>query len=120
MGSWTVWFAIFLLILSNVFMSFAWFGHLRGDENTHIFKVILISWGIAFFEYLLMIPAIKLATNSGLSASHIKITQEVISLSVFIPFSIFFLKENFRWDYVWACCCIVGAVFFIFRDRITG
>ncbi len=119
MGAWGVWLSLAMLIVSNVFMTFAWFGHLRYDNEGFILKVILASWGIAFFEYLIMVPAIRIAHNY-VTVSQIKIIQEAITLSVFLPFSIFYLKESFRWDYVWACLCILGAVFFIFREKITG
>ena len=113
----SVWIAIFLLINSNVMMAFAWFGHLKSHSDNPVLMAIIVSWGIAFFEYVLMIPAVRIASHT-LPVSQIKIIQEAISLTVFIPFTIFFMKENFKWDYVWACLCIVMALFFIFRDRL--
>ncbi len=109
--------AILLLITSNVMMSFAWFGHLKTNAEDPLPMAILISWGIAFFEYVLMIPAVRLASHY-FTVSQIKMVQEAISLTVFIPFTIFYMKESFKWDYVWACLCIMMALFFIFRDRL--
>jgi len=113
------WFAIGLLIVSNLFMNFAWFGHLKLSGEPSMIKMIFISWLIALFEYILMIPAVRIASNH-VTVSQLKIIQEAISLSVFVPFSIFFLKENFKWDYVWACCCILLALFFILRSKFMG
>lgn len=113
------WFAMGLLILSNLFMNFAWFGHLKFSGESGLFKLILISWIIAFFEYILMIPAIRIASHH-VTVPQLKIIQEAISLSVFVPFSLFFLKENFKWDYVWACLCILLALFFILRSKFMG
>ena len=113
------WFAIGLLIMSNLFMNFAWFGHLKLNSDPGIVKTIFISWGIALFEYILMLPAVRIACNH-VTVAQLKIIQEAISLSVFVPFSILFLKENFKWDYVWACCCILMALFFILRSKFTG
>lgn len=115
----TTWFALVLLVLSNVFMTFAWFGHLKNHGDDMLVKVILVSWGIAFFEYILMIPAVRMASKT-LTVSQIKIIQEALSLTIFIPFSVYFLKENFKWDYVAAMGCILLAVFFIFREKMFG
>ena len=105
---------IILLIMSNVFMTFAWYGHLKNFSNKSIFFVILVSWGIAFFEYLLQVPANRIG-NQCLELSQLKIMQEVISLSVFSLYAIFYAKEHLSWNYLWAGLCILGAVFFIFR-----
>lgn len=112
-----VWIAIFLLINSNVMMSFAWFSHLKTQSESPLIIAILSSWGIAFLEYTLMVPAVRMASQT-LTVSQIKILQEAISLTVFIPFMVLYMKENFTWDYVWACLCILLAVFFIFRARL--
>ncbi len=114
-----VWTALALLVISNVFMTFAWFGHLKYGSDDTIMKVILTSWGIAFFEYIVMVPAVRMAAQH-ITVSQIKIIQEAMSLSIFIPFSLYFLKEEFKWDYVWACLCIIGAVFFIFREKLMA
>ncbi len=106
-----------LLALSNIFMTFAWYGHLRSLSSKPWFIAALISWGIALFEYLLQVPANRIGYHVA-SAGQLKIMQEVISLSVFVPFSIWFLKEPFRTDYIWAGLCLLGAVFFMFRDKL--
>ncbi|MFA5075164.1 MAG: DMT family protein [Candidatus Babeliales bacterium] len=104
---------IILLILSNIFMTFAWYGHLKFKE-VPLVKVILISWLIAFFEYCLQVPANRIG-STRFSASQLKIMQEVITLSVFAVFSILYLKESFKWNYLIAFFFIVGAVFFTFK-----
>lgn len=105
---------ISLLIASNVLMTFAWYAHLKNLTDKPWFVAALISWGIAFFEYMLQVPANRLgATN--LSVPQLKILQEVISLSVFVPFSFFYLQEPLRLNYLWAGFCMLGAVFFIFK-----
>lgn len=104
---------IILLILSNIFMTFAWYGHLK-YKNVPLPKVILISWLIAFFEYCLQVPANRIGSNN-FSATHLKIIQEVITLAVFAVFSIFYLKESFKWNYLIAFLFIIGAVFFTFK-----
>lgn len=104
-----------LLFLSNVFMTYAWYGHLK-DPHMAWWKAVLIGWGLAFFEYLLMVPANRLGYMSGtFSAAQLKIVQEVISLTVFALFAVFFLKEKIGWNYAAAFLCIIMAVFFIFR-----
>lgn len=106
---------ILLLVASNVFMTFAWYGHLRSLATWPWYLAALVSWGIALFEYLLQVPANRIGYTQ-FNVGQLKIMQEVITLSVFLPFSIWFLKEPFRWDYVWAGLCMVGAVYFIFRS----
>lgn len=106
-----------LLTLSNIFMTFAWYGHLKYLHNSVWIVAALISWGIALFEYLLQVPANRIGYEV-VSAAHLKIIQEVLSLTVFIPFSLFILKEPFRMDFVWAGLCLLGAVFFMFRDKL--
>jgi len=107
---------ILLLIASNVFMTFAWYGHLKNLATTPWYLAALASWGIALFEYLLQVPANRIGfQQAGLSVAQLKIMQEVITLSVFVPFSMFFMEEPLKLDFVWAGFCMVGAVYFIFR-----
>ncbi|RYF84220.1 MAG: hypothetical protein EOO29_00335 [Comamonadaceae bacterium] len=107
---------LLLLTASNVFMTFAWYGHLRNHATSPWYVAALISWGIALFEYLLQVPANRIGfTQAGMSVGQLKIVQEVITLCVFVPFAMFFLKQPFRLDYVWAGLCLVGAVYFVFR-----
>lgn len=108
-----------LLTLSNVFMTFAWYGHLKFMHSRTWVFAAFVSWGIALFEYLLQVPANRISYEVA-SAGQLKIIQEVLSLSVFIPFSLFVLKEPFRLDYIWAGLCLLGAVFFMFRQEIMG
>ena len=103
-----------LLILSNVFMTFAWYGHLKNLSNRAWYIAAASSWGVAFFEYMLQVPANRIG-HTTLSLGQLKIMQEVIALSVFVPFSIFYMKETLSWNYLYAAICIAGAVFFIFR-----
>ncbi len=107
-----------LLVLSNIFMTFAWYGHLKNFKNSSIFVVILISWGIAFFEYIVLVPANRIGYSGGLELGQLKVLQEVITLLVFVPFALLFMGEKWRWDYLWAFFCIVGAVFFVFRNKM--
>lgn len=102
-----------LLIASNVFMTFAWYGHLRFKEVA-LWKVILISWGIAFFEYCLMVPANRIG-NINYSTAQLKTMQEVITLVVFACFSVFYLKEGLKWNYLVGFGFMILAVFFVFR-----
>ena len=105
---------ILLLVASNVFMTFAWYGQL-GDMSRPIWLAVLIAWGIAFFEYCLVIPANRIGYGVY-SAAELKTLQEVITLIVFIPFAVFYMNQPLKWDYLWAGLCMVGAVFFIFRS----
>lgn len=105
---------ILLLLISNIFMTFAWYGNLK-DTNMPLWKAILISWGIAFFEYLLMVPANRLGYASGFSGFQLKLTQEVITLIVFGFFAILYLKEPFHWKYLVSFAFILGAVYFMFK-----
>lgn len=109
-----------LLTLSNIFMTFAWYAHLKDLKEKPWIIAALISWGIALFEYLLQVPANRIGYTGGLSAAQLKITQEVITLSVFAPFAIFYLKEKLTWNYFFAALCMAGAVFFIVRDSLPG
>ena len=104
-----------LLIASNVFMTFAWYAHLKNLSAKPWWIAALISWGIALFEYLLQVPANRIGYIE-LSVTQLKIMQEVITLSVFVPFAVFYLNESFKWDYVWAALCLLGAVYFMFRS----
>lgn len=106
---------ILLLIASNVFMTFAWYAHLRDLGHKPLFVAILSSWGIAFFEYVLQVPANRMG-YTVFNLAQLKIIQEVITLSVFVPFALFYMKQPLRWDYLWAALCIMGAVYFIFRS----
>ena len=107
--------AILLLIASNVFMTFAWYGHLRNLSSQPWYSAALLAWGIAFFEYMLQVPANRIGYQT-LTLAQLKIIQEVITLTLFIPFAVFYMNQPFKWDYVWASLCMVGAVFFMFRN----
>lgn len=107
-----------LLICSNVFMTFAWYAHLKELNNKPWIIAALVSWGIALFEYLFQVPANRIG-YTVLSVGELKIIQEVVTLSVFVPFSLFYLKEPLKLDYLWAGLCLVGAVFFMFRSKIV-
>jgi len=111
--------AIMLLVCSNVFMTFAWYAHLKELNGKPWLLASLVSWGIALFEYLLQVPANRIGYQQ-LNIGQLKILQEVITLGVFIPFSIFYMKEPLKLDYVWATLCMMGAVFFIFRSKLVG
>src|SRR5690348_16970948 len=104
-----------LLILSNVFMTFAWYAHLRNLSGKPWFIAALISWGIALFEYLLQVPANRIGYTS-LSLAQLKILQEAITLTVFVPFAMLFMGASLKLDYVWAGLCLIGAVYFAFRS----
>jgi len=106
--------AIGLLILSNVFMTFAWYAHLKTMNGRPWFVAALASWGIALFEYLLQVPGNRIGYGV-MTLPQLKILQEVITLSVFVPFLIFYMKQPFRLDFVWAGLCMLGAVYFMFR-----
>jgi uncharacterized protein (DUF486 family) len=110
----TILKTVLLLIGSNVFMTFAWYAHLRNLSARPLIVAILASWGIAFFEYTLQVPANRIGYGT-LSLGQLKVIQEVITLSVFIPFAIFYMKQPIKLDFVWAALCMVAAVFFVFR-----
>lgn len=114
-----IWLSILLLSLSNVFMTFAWYVHLKELNQKPWIVAALVSWGIAFFEYMLQVPANRIGFTA-LSVAQLKILQEVITLSVFVPFAFFYLKEPLKLDYFWAALCILGAVYFVFRSRWAG
>jgi uncharacterized protein (DUF486 family) len=104
-----------LLAVSNVFMTFAWYAHLRDLSHKPWLFAALASWGIALFEYLFQVPANRIG-YTVLSLAQLKILQEVITLTVFVPFALLYMKEPLKLDYLWAALCIVGAVYFIFRS----
>jgi uncharacterized protein (DUF486 family) len=105
-----------LLVLSNIFMTFAWYAHLRTLNDRKWYIAALVSWGIALFEYLLQVPANRIGYTT-LSLGQLKILQEVITLSVFVPFAVFYMKQPPRLDFLWAGLCILGAVYFVFRSH---
>jgi len=108
---------ILLLVASNVFMTVAWYGHLKSLATSPWYVAALVSWGIALAEYLLQVPANRIGfQQAGYSVGQLKIMQEVITLAVFVPFAVFYLKEPLKLDYLWAALCMVGAVYFIFRS----
>lgn len=107
---------VLLLVASNVFMTMAWYGHLKNLATAPWYTAAIISWGIALFEYLLQVPANRIGfQQAGFSVAQLKIIQEVITLSVFVPFAVFYLNQPLKWDYLWAGLCMLGAVYFIFR-----
>ena len=114
--------AIGMLVASNMFMTFAWYWHLRlqkpGEATWPLYAIILVSWLIALVEYIILIPANRLGAASGLNVAQLKIAQEVVTVCVFIPFMILFMGEKWRWDYLWALLCMVGAVYFVNRSRL--
>lgn len=105
---------IVLLTLSNVFMTFAWYAHLRNMNQRPWLVAAIASWGIALFEYLLQVPANRIG-HTQLRLDQLKIIQEVIALAVFVPFAWLYMKEPVRWNYLWAALCMCGAVFFVFK-----
>ncbi len=109
---------VVLLTCSNVFMTFAWYAHLKELNNRTWIVAALISWGIALFEYLFQVPANRIG-YTVLTVGQLKIIQEVITLSVFVPFSVLFLKEPLKLDYLWAGLCLLGAVYFMFRGKFA-
>ena len=112
--NWEIAKAVTLLLGSNVFMTFAWYAHLRDMKAKPWFIAAIVSWGIAFFEYMLQVPANRIGSTT-LTLPQLKILQEVITLGVFVPFVVFYMKQQLRWDYLYAALCMCGAVYFIFR-----
>ena len=104
-----------LLILSNIFMTVAWYGHLKNFSNKSWLVAALVSWGIALFEYLIQVPANRIGF-SQYSLAQLKILQEVVTLGVFVPFAMYYMDQPFKTDFIWAGLCLVGAVYFIFRS----
>ena len=108
---------VLLLVASNVFMTIAWYGHLKNLATAPWYVAALVSWGIALAEYLLQVPANRIGfQQAGFTVGQLKIMQEVITLAVFVPFVVLYLKEPLKLDYLWAALCMVGAVYFIFRN----
>jgi uncharacterized protein (DUF486 family) len=110
----TTFVTIALLVASNVFMTFAWYGHLKHLNAKPWFLAAFVSWGIAFFEYMLQVPANRIGFRA-LDLAQLKVIQEVVTLAVFIPFAMIYMKERPRLDYLWAAVCLLGAVYFAFR-----
>jgi hypothetical protein len=104
-----------LLVLSNVFMTFAWYAHLRNLRSRPLIIAVLASWGIAFFEYLLQVPANRIGYGT-LSLAQLKVMQEIITLCVFVPFAVLYMRQPMKLDFLWAGMCLVGAVYFVFRS----
>ncbi|ACY47395.1 DMT family protein [Rhodothermus marinus] len=109
-----LWQTIGLLMLSNLFMTFAWYGHLRHLGDRPWYVAVLVSWSIALFEYMLQVPANRIGFTV-LNLAQLKILQEVITLSVFVPFAVFYMHQPIRLNYLWAALCLLGAVYFIFK-----
>ena len=111
-----------MLVASNFFMTFAWYWHLRtqkpGASSWPLLAIILVSWLIALVEFIIAVPANRLGAASGLNVAQLKIIQEVVTVCVFVPFMILFMGEKWRWDYLWALLCMVGAVYFVNRARL--
>jgi uncharacterized protein (DUF486 family) len=104
-----------LLVCSNIFMTFAWYAHLRNLRARPLMVAVAVSWGIAFFEYVLQVPANRIGSDV-LNLSQLKIMQEAITLTVFVPFAILYMRQPIRLDFLWAALCLMGAVYFIFRS----
>jgi len=105
---------ILLLTASNVFMTLAWYAHLKNLSGSPWYLAAFVSWGIAFFEYMLQVPANRIG-YTAMSLPQLKILQEAITLTVFVPFVLFYMRQPLKLDYLWAGCCILGAVYFVFR-----
>jgi len=108
-----------LLVLSNVFMTFAWYAHLKNLNNRPWYIAALLSWGIALFEYLLQVPANRIGYTT-MTLGQLKIIQETITLVVFVPFAVLYMKQPLRLDFLWAALCVSGAVYFVFRGYPGG
>lgn len=113
-----IWTFVFLLG-SNIFMTFAWYGHLKTMQGKALWTVILASWGIAFFEYCLQVPGNRIGAQY-FSLPQLKVIQEVITMCVFAGFSVFFMRQTLRWDFLWAGLCLVGAAYFMFRGGLPN
>lgn len=105
-----------LLLISNLFMTFAWYAHLKDMKSKPLLLAIAVSWGIALFEYIFQVPANRIG-STALSLPQLKILQEVITLAVFAPFALFYMRVPLTWNYAWAALCMVGAVYFIFKPQ---
>ncbi len=108
-----------LLTCSNIFMTFAWYAHLKELNQRPWIIAAFVSWGIAFFEYMLQVPANRIGYTM-LSVGQLKLLQEVITLTVFVPFAVFYLREPLKLDYLWAALCVLAAVYFVFRSKLAG
>jgi hypothetical protein len=106
---------VLFLVISNVFMTFAWYAHLKNLSNRPLYVAILVSWAVAFLEYCFQVPANR-AGNTLFSLPQLKILQEVVTLSVFVPFAIYYMGQPVKLDYLWAGVCMLGAVYFMFRS----
>jgi uncharacterized protein (DUF486 family) len=106
---------VVLLTLSNVFMTFAWYAHLKELSAKPWFVAAMVSWGVALFEYLLQVPANRVGFAAGITLAQLKIMQEVITLAVFVPLAVWYMQQPLKLDYLWAALCLVAAVYFIFR-----
>jgi uncharacterized protein (DUF486 family) len=115
----SIGWTILLLTCSNIFMTFAWYAHLKELNHRPWIVAAFASWGIAFFEYMLQVPGNRIG-YTVLSVGQLKLLQEVITLTVFVPFAVFYLKEPLKLDYLWAALCIMAAVYFVFRSRLAG
>lgn len=112
-----------LLTVSNAFMTFAWYGFLNKPGEAHPmawWKLVLLCWGVAFFEYCFMVPANHIGRQAGLSLAQLKIAQEAITLMIFVPFMLLWMGEHWKWDYLWAFLCVLGAVFFVNREALMS
>ena len=111
-----------MLVASNLFMTTAWYWHLRlqkpGAASWPLWAIVVVSWLIAFVEYMIAVPANRIGASAGLNVAQLKIVQEVVTVCVFIPFMLFFIGEKWRWDYLWALLCMVGAVYFVNRGNL--
>jgi uncharacterized protein (DUF486 family) len=114
MKSTIIFRTVVLLVCSNAFMTFAWYAHLRNLSGKKWFVAAILSWGIAFFEYLFQVPANRIG-YAALTLAQLKVLQEVITLSVFVPFALFYMDQPVKLDYLWAALCLVGAAYFMFR-----
>jgi uncharacterized protein len=111
------WQTVLLLVASNVFMTLAWYGHLKNLATAPWYIAALVSWGIALAEYVLQVPANRIGyAQAGFSLAQLKIMQEVITLAVFVPFALLYMKQPFKLDFLWAALCMVAAVYFMFRS----
>ena len=115
----TLFWTTLLLTLSNVFMTFAWYAHLKNLSDKPWYVAALLSWGIALFEYLLQVPANRIG-YSTLTLGQLKIIQEAITLVVFVPFAVLYMKQPLRLDFLWAALCVCGAVYFVFRGHTAA
>ena len=107
--------SILLLVMSNIFMTFAWYAHLKNLSGSPWYVAALVSWGIAFFEYMLQVPANRIG-YTAMTLPQLKILQEVITLAVFVPFVVYYMRQPLKLDYLWAALCMLGAVYFISRE----